>query len=286
MLLDGTEPEVKRPKVLGARSLILALVIHLALFIFAYLFAIATRKPHETVIPIDLTVVIQENLDGNEDEPPPLKPPTPEPPPPPPPPKPQPPKPAPPKPIDDPKVDAVVKTPTNVVKKVEKPKKSAAEIKKEKEKARKERLEKMREKGKVVKGDKKPAERQPNGKTGKKTLSDAEIQRLLNQGYKPGRTEQLASSEQQRCISLIRAAFYEKWDRPPWTDTLREMHLSIQLGSGGRILGYKLIQSSGDSRADATVLQAASLVRSVRGLSNEFISQNKTITVNFKVTPH
>ena len=124
-----------------------------------------------------------------------------------------------------------------------------------------------------------------NGKTGKKTLSDAEIQRLLNQGYKPGRTEQLATSEYQRCISLIRAAFYEKWNRPPWTDTLREMHLSIQLGSGGRILSYKLIQSSGDSRADATVLHAASLVRSVSGLSPEFISQNKTVTVRFKVTP-
>ena len=285
MLLDGTEPEAKRPKVLGARSLILALAIHLALFTFAYLFALATRKPHEKVIPIDLTVVVQENLNGNEDEPPPLKPPTPEPPPPPPP-KPQPPKPTPPKPIDDPKVDAVVKTPTNVVKKVEKPKKTAAELKKEKEEARKKRLEEMRKKSKVVKGDKqKPAERQPNGRTGKKTLSDAEIQRLLNQGYKPGRTEQLAASEEQRCISLIRAAFYEKWDRPPWTDTLREMHLSIQLGAGGRILGYKLIQSSGDSRADATVLQAASLVRSVRGLSNEFISQNKTVIVRFKVTP-
>ena len=283
MLLDGTEPEVKRPKVLGARSLILALAIHLALFIFAYLFAIATRKPHEKVIPIDLTVVVQENLNGNEDEPPPLKPPTPEQTKPtPPPPKPEP-KPEPPKIKDDPKIDAVEKV---VDKKPKEKKKSAAELKKEKEEARKKRLEEMRKKSKVVKGDKqKPAERQPNGRTGKKTLSDAEIQRLLNQGYKPGRTEQLASGEEQRCISLIRAAFYEKWDRPPWTDTLREMHLSIQLGAGGRILGYKLIQSSGDSRADATVLQAASLVRSVRGLSNEFISQNKTVIVRFKVTP-
>ncbi len=281
MLLDGTEPEMKRPKVLGMRSFTLAIALHLALFLFAFLFATVTRKPKETTIPIDLTVVVQENLDGNEDEPPPLKPPTPEQPKPTPP-KPEP-KPEPPKIKDDPKIDAVEKV-------VEKPKpkekkKTAAELKKEREKARKERLEKMREKGKVVKGDKKPVERQPNGKTGKKTLSDAEIRKLLNQGYKPGRTEQLATSEQQRCISLIRAAFYEKWDRPPWTDTLREMHLSVQLGSGGRILGYKLIQSSGDSRADATVLQAASLVRSVRGLSNEFISQNKTVIVRFKVTP-
>ncbi len=281
MLLDGTEPEKKCPKVLGARSLTLALALHLALFLFAFLFATITRKPKETTIPIDLTVVVEENLDGNEDEPPPLKPPTPEQPQPTPP-KPEP-KPEPPKIKDDPKIDAVEKV-------VEKPKpkekkKSAAEIKKEKEKARQDRLKKMREKGKVVKGDKKPVERQPNGKTGKKTLSAAEIQKLLGQGYKPGRTEQLATDEYQRCISLISAAFYDKWNRPPWTDTLREMHLSVQLGSGGRILRYKLIQSSGDPRADATVLQAASLVRSVRGLSNEFISQNKTVTVRFKVKP-
>ncbi len=281
MLLDGTEPEMKCPKVLGARSLTLALALHLALFLFAFLFATITRKPKETTIPIDLTVVVEENLDGNEDEPPPLKPPTPEQPQPTPP-KPEP-KPEPPKIKDDPKIDAVEKV-------VEKPKpkekkKSAAEIKKEKEKARQDRLKKMREKGKVVKGDKKPVERQPNGKTGKKTLSAAEIQKLLGQGYKPGRTEQLATDEYQRCVSLIRAAFYDKWSRPPWTDTLREMHLSVQLGSGGRILRYKLIQGSGDPRADATVLQAASLVHSVRGLSNEFISQNKTVTVRFKVTP-
>lgn len=281
MLLDGTEPELKRPKVLGVRSLTLALALHLALFLFAFLFATVTRKPNESVIPIDLTVVVQENLNGNEDEPPPLKPPTPEqskptttPP------KPEP-KPEPPKIKDDPKIDAVEKVPEKPKEK----KKTSAELKKEREEARKKRIEEMRKKSKVVKGDKKPVERQPNGKTGKKTLTDADIQRLLNQGYKPGRTEQLATSEYQRCISLLRAAFYEKWDRPPWTDTLREMHLSIQLGSGGRILGYKLIQSSGDSRADSTVLQAASLVHSVRGLSNEFISQNKTVIVRFKVTP-
>ena len=281
MLLDGTDPELKRPKVLGVRSLTLALALHLALFLFAFLFATVTRKPKESIIPIDLTVVVQENLDGNEDEPPPLKPPTPDQPTPPPP-KPEP-KPEPPKIKDDPKIDAVEKVPEKP--KAKEKKKTAAELKKEKEKARQDRIKKMREKGKLVKGDKKPAERQPNGKTGKKTLSDAEIQRLLNQGYRPGRTEQLAPSEYQRCISLIRAAFYEKWDRPPWTDTLREMHLSIRLGSGGRILSYKLIQSSGDSRADATVLRAASLVRSVSGLSPEFISQSKTVTVHFKVTP-
>lgn len=282
MLLDGTEPEMKCPKVFGVRSITLAIALHLALFLSAFLFATVTRKSKETTIPIDLTVVVQENLNGNEDEPPPLKPPTPEPPKPtPPPPKPEP-KPEPPKIKDDPKIDAVEK----VTEKPKEKKKTAAELKKEKEEKRKKRLEDIRKRGKEVKGDKpKPVERQPNGKTGKKTLSDAEVQRLLNQGYKPGRSEQLASSENQRCISLIRAAFYEKWDRPPWTDTLREMHLSIQLGSGGRILGYKLIQSSGDSRADATVLQAASLVHSVRGLSNEFISQNKTVTVRFKVTP-
>ncbi len=281
MLLDGTEPEKKCPKVLGARSLTLALALHLALFLFAFLFATITRKPKETTIPIDLTVVVEENLDGNEDEPPPLKPPTPEQPQPTPP-KPEP-KPEPPKIKDDPKIDAVEKV-------VEKPKpkekkKSAAEIKKEKEDKKKKRMAEMVKKSKLVKGDKKPVERQPNGKTGKKTLSAAEIQKLLGQGYKPGRTEQLATDEYQRCISLISAAFYDKWNRPPWTDTLREMHLSVQLGSGGRILRYKLIQGSGDPRADATVLQAASLVHSVRGLSNEFISQNKTVTVRFKVTP-
>lgn len=283
------DEERKAPTVLGVRSLTIALALHAALFLVAYLGAVVVRKPKETAIPIDMTVVVHANLDGNENEPPPLKPPEPEPPPPKPEPKPDPkpePKPEPP-PVVEPKVDAVVKVPEKPKpKKPEKPKKTAEQLRKEKEERQKKRLEEIRNRGKVVnKPVQKPAERQPNGRTGKQTLSKAEIERMLALGARPGAVEQLPSSEYQRCVSLIQSAYYAKWDRPPWTDTLREMHLSIQLGAGGRILGYRLVQSSGDPKADATVRMAASLVKSIAGLSPEFIRQNKTVLIRFKVTP-
>ena len=116
-------------------------------------------------------------------------------------------------------------------------------------------------------------------------MSEAEIRKLLDQGYKPGTTTQLAASEEQRCISLIREAFYAKWNRPPWTADLKEMHLKVRFGDGGRVLGYQLEKRSGDSKADATVLQAAALVSSVPGLSLEFLTKNPTVTIRFKVTP-
>lgn len=294
MIYNIEEQEMKKPEVLGARSFGLALALHVVAFLLLYLFAMLHLKPRETVIPIDLTVVVNENLDGEENEPPPLNnPPEPQ--------KVEPPKPTPPP--EPPKVEEKVEAVEQIVEKPKpKPKENPKEEKpkeekkpdppkppeKTKEELMKERMEKMRESAKVVKNPPKIiVKNQPsgNGKTQKQTMSEAQIRKLLDQGYKPGAATQLAASEEQRCISLIRAAFYAKWNRPPWTDTLKEMHLKVKFGDGGRVLGYQLVQRSGDSKADATVLQAASLVSSVPGLSLDFLAKNPTVTIRFKVTP-
>ena len=151
-----------------------------------------------------------------------------------------------------------------------------------------ERLERMRNSAKEVKNPPKIIVKDKpsgNGKTDKQKMSEAEIRKLLNQGYKPGTSTQLAASEEQRCISLIREAFYAKWNRPPWTADLKEMHLKVRFGDGGRVLGYQLEKRSGDPKADATVLQAAALVSSVPGLSLDFLTKNPSVTIRFKVTP-
>lgn len=234
---------------------------------------------------MDLTVVVVENLEGVEDEPPPLE--KPEPPPPPKPPKPQP-KPEPKK-VEPPKpLEQVV---TNIVKKVEKPKKiekpkKEAKDEKPKKSAKELREERMRKMRESAKASKRPSRPQPNGRTDKKTLSDAEIQKLLMQGYKPGKFTQLAPNEESRCVSLIRAAFEAKWDKPPWTDTLRPMVITCQFGPGGTLVGYQLTQSSGDAKADQTILSAAKRVGRVTGLSAEFIEKyRKGIPVRFTVKP-
>ena len=287
------------PAVISRRTLTLALAIHLAFFAVFWIFAVCHGlfEKKEEIIPIDLTVVVNENLNGKEDEPPPLK--KPEPPPP----KPkQQPKPKPqPKKVKEPeKPKELEKIVTNIVTKVdkkeekkpekkvekkepEKPKKTAKEL-------REEKMAKMR--ASAVQVNKKvtiEVKNRPSGdgRTAKKTLSDAEIQRLLNMGYKPGKSEQLATSDAQLGYSLIKMAFEEKWEKPPWTDTMRPMTIRVWFGNGGRIVNYKLESSSGDAKADQSIKSAASRVGSVPNLPTAFIDKYRSsgVPVRFTVKP-
>ena len=288
--------EEKLPAPISGRTLMLALLVHLALFVAFWIFAVCHGlfEKKEEIIPIDLTVVVNENLNGKEDEPPPLK-------------KVEPPKPQPkPKPKPKPKVKEpekpkeLEKIVTNIVAKVdkkeEKPEKKAEKKEPEKPKKtakelREERMKKMRESAKVV--NKKVeitvsnAKESGNGRTDRKTLSNAEIQKLLNMGYKPGTSEQLATSDAQLGYSLIKMAFEEKWEKPPWTDTMRPMTIRVWFGNGGRIVNYKLESSSGDAKADQSIKSAASRVGSVPNLPTAFIDKYRSsgVPVRFTVTP-
>lgn len=281
------EEEERLPELFSVTNFATAILVHAAMLLAFWMSAKISFKEEEAIIPIDLTVVVQENLDGNENEPPPLTPPEPEPP------KPEPPKPKPepPKPVEPPKVaDAVVKEPvqTNVVKKVEKkpdpPKPTAKEL-------REQRMKEMLESAVVVNtpAPKTPPKTKPqpprtNGKTGFKKQSDEEIARLLNQGYKPGVVDSIATSDDQRCISMIKKTFYEKWTPPAYSPTLKKMELRVQFNSDSTVAGYRLVKSSGDVAADNSVLAAAAAVKYVPGLTAGFLGRNKTVSIDFTVT--
>lgn len=284
----------QRPKVLSKRNLAIALVLHVSTFVLFWLYAACHDlfDKEEEIIPIDLTVVVNQNLDGKENEPPPLKKVEPEPPKP----KPQPkPKPK----VKEPeKPKELEKIVTNVVAKVDKkaeekrpekkkpepPKKTAKEL-------REERMRKMRESATQV--DKKvtievrTAKASGDGRTARKTLSDAEVMRRLNEGYKPGTSEQIATSELQLGYSLIKQTFEEKWDKPPWTDTLKPMTIRVWFGGGGRIVKYNLERSSGDRKADQSILSAASRVGAIPALPAAFVDKFKRsgVPVQFTVKP-
>ena len=280
--------EEKLPAVISRRTLTVALLLHLSVFVVFWLYAACHDLFHkdEEIIPIDLTVVVNENLEGKENEPPPLK-------------KPDPPKPKPkpqpkPKPKESEKPKELEKIVTNIVTKVEKkvekkvperPKKTAKEL-------REERMRKMRESAKVVNTkvtiEVRNAKASGNGRTARKTLSNAEIQKLLNMDYKPGTSEQLAASDAQLGYSLIKSAVEDRWEVPPWTDTLKPMTVRIWFGGGGRVVNYKLERSSGDAKADRSILSAASRVRAIPGLPPAFIEayKSKGIPCQFTVRPH
>ena len=284
----------QRPKVLSKRNLAIALLLHVSTFVLFWLYAACHDlfDKEEEIIPIDLTVVVNQNLDGKENEPPPLKKVEPEPPKP----KPQPkPKPK----VKEPeKPKELEKIVTNVVAKVNKkaeekrpekkkpepPKKTAKEL-------REERMRKMRESAKQVNEkvtiEVRSAKASGDGRTARKTLSDAEVMRRLNEGYKPGTSEQIATSELQLGYSLIKQTFEEKWDKPPWTDTLKPMTIRVWFGGGGRIVKYHLERSSGDRKADQSILSAASRVGAIPALPAAFVDKFKRsgVPVQFTVKP-
>jgi outer membrane biosynthesis protein TonB len=273
-----------RPSSFKAVYFVAAILIHIVLFVSIWYIGIhEEEKDEEVVIPMELMVVVHENLDGEENELPPEVPPVSQPDPPPP----DPPKDPDPPPHDEPDIaDAVVlkpdkpkppeppkpPKPPEPLKKPDKPEKPQETLE--------QRLARMRDSTTKIKN---PPPRN-NGRTDRRPNNWKE---LLNAGYKPGPTNQgLDASEEGRCLTLIQQAFYKNWDRPAWTSSMGIMHLDVKFGPGGRVLGYSLKKSSGDSSADRTVLAAASRVSSVRGLSSSFLEKHKIVTVRFEVTPN
>ena len=294
--------EGRRPQALSTVTVIVALALHLAVFAVFGLFARFTdKKRPETIPPIELTVIVNENLDGVENEPPPLKnPPPPEPPKPKPKPRPKPAekKPDPPKPLEQ-----IV---TNVVKSVEKkkdePKKAPEKKKPEPKKPeppkktakelREERMKRIRDRMKTVNKpvtiEVKNAKASGNGRTARQTMSRAEIERLLRQGYRPGTENQVAANEKQRCLSLIEMVLRDRWGALGAEKNARVgviVSLSFQLNSAGGLVNVRLAKGCGDVRTDQTALAVARTVTSIPGLSADFIAEfsKNPIILNYKV---
>ena len=278
------------PKILSGWSFAVAIAIHLAFFAAFWLFAVCHGffDKKEEIIPIDLTVVVNQNLDGKENEPPPLKKQEQEKP------KPKPPKPKPtPKPPEQPK--ELEKIVTNIVAQVKTPEKKPPETKKPKEKKktakelREERLRQMRDSAKDVKAkvvvEVKNAP-SGNGRTERQTRSPEEIRRLLEQGYRPDTKTQIAPNIRSRCLALIKRALDEKWAAmSPTVGASGVVLLSVQFNSNGGMINVRLTQGCGDRVSDAAALSVAKSISYIPGLDAEFIAESKKepLTVRYTV---
>ena len=288
----------RRPEVLSTANVVLALVIHVACFLGFFFFARFHFKPKETVIPIDLTVVVNENLDGNEDEPPPLNDPPPKPPDPP-----KPVTPPPPPPKVDTKVDAVVKKPEKPKEtleerlkrmresvKAKEPEKKPEEKKPEppkktKEELLKERMEQMRNSAKTVK-IKVPDKPSGNGRTAKQTMTEDQIRKLLSQGYTPGKTTQLATSTMQLCLSRIQMAINARWAQVnPRIGAEGYVLIAVRFNSAGQMVNCRLSESCGDKTSDSAALTVVRTVGPIAGLDKEFVREfgKQDLIIRYKV---
>ncbi len=299
----------KKPEVLSTTNVVLALAVHLAFFIAVFVFANFHFKPKETIIPIDLTVVVNENLDGVEDEPPPLDDPPPEPP------KPDPtpvePTPPPPPPPVEEKLDAVVKVPEKKPeeKKPEKPKETLEERmkrmresakapekkkpeekkpekpKKTKEELLKERMAKMRESAKPVKIKVKDRP-SGNGRTERQTMTEAQIRNLLNKGYTAGKKTQIATSTMQYCISRVQKAIDARWSQVnPRVGSEGYVYIAVRFNMSGRMVNCRLSESCGDRTSDAAALTVVRTVGNIGGLDRDFLKEfsKQDLVIRYKV---
>ena len=271
--------EEKKPEVISTTNVVLALVLHALFFAAVFTFAKFHFKPKETVIPIDLTLVVNENLDGVDNEPPPVNDPPPPEPTPPKPPEPTPPTPPPPPPPVETKVDAVVKEPEKKPeeKKPEPPKKETRE----------ERMKRMKESATISKVKiKVPDAQSGNGRTERQPRTPEEIAKLLNKGYKPGSTTQIASSEMQFCISRIQQAIDARWrEVMPRIGAEGTVVILARVNAQGRLVNCRLKDSCGDRTSDAAAMTVVKTVPAISGLDREFLKKyaKEDLAIRYKV---
>ena len=118
-----------------------------------------------------------------------------------------------------------------------------------------------------------------------KALSDAEIEKLLGMGAKSGNKNQVPKNEASRCYGAIQRAFQDACTQYGLesSPTGRDPHLTVTLGSGGRVTQITISQSSGDRSFDNQVLQACRQVRQISGLSQSFLKEYKSVTLRLSV---
>ena len=263
---------------LNLHTILVALGLHLAAFLFFWVAAKIIYREPKVVIPIDMTIVPPWAEQDPDDPDPDPNPPSEEKPRPEPSPKPEPKSEPEPKVAPREKIDAVEQI-------KEKPKErprrrfNPGKLVNPPEK---ERPRRRFNPGRLVKPPNvKPPPNLPRGKgtSRDKPLSQAEIMKALAGGARFGASNRLAANEEQRCFSLIRRRFYECWTDFNWSENLRPVHLSVKFGGGGKIIGYRIVQSSGDAKVDQSVLAAAKRAGYVAGLSADFLKLHAEITI-------
>ena len=261
---------------LNAKTILMAVGLHVAAFVFFWIAAKIIYRAPDVIIPIDMTIVPPwAEQDPNDPDPDPNPPPEEQP-------KPQPPKPEP-KPEEPPKVEEKVEAVEKIPEKKKKEFKRSEIKQPDKKEIKKEEKKKEFKRGEIKKPPKiKPPVKLPPGKgtSRDKPLSQAEIMKALAAGAKFGASNQLAQSEEQRCVSLISRRFYECWTDFNWSENLRPVLLAVRFGGGGKILGYRIVQSSGDAKVDQSVLAAAKRADHVSGLSADFLKKYPEVTIS------
>jgi len=121
------------------------------------------------------------------------------------------------------------------------------------------------------------------GKETKRSLSEAEIRKLLLRGAKRGDYTKIPNEDLQN-FELIRRALYSAWNQPSAEEVGGAMaDISVRLHKDGGISDPRLATKSGSALLDESAMAAARSVRRIPGLSTSFLSRHDEITISFRL---
>ena len=108
-------------------------------------------------------------------------------------------------------------------------------------------------------------------------LKNIDMKKMLEQGYRYGARNQLATSEEQLCLSLIKRAINREWDKESFNyhEGLRNIQVKLQLGIDGKVRGFMVLSGSGDADVDRTAHNALTRLRGtkINGLTEQFLTK-------------
>ena len=108
-------------------------------------------------------------------------------------------------------------------------------------------------------------------------LKNIDMKKMLEQGYRYGTRNQLATSEEQLCLSLIKRAINREWDKESFNyhEGLRNIQVKLQLGTDGKVRGFTVLSGSGDADVDRTAQNALIRLRGtkINGLTEQFLKK-------------
>ena len=125
-----------------------------------------------------------------------------------------------------------------------------------------------------------------NGRTERQPRTPEEIAKLLNKGYKPGSTTQIASSEMQFCISRIQQAIDARWrEVMPRIGAEGTVVILARVNAQGRLVNCRLKDSCGDRTSDAAAMTVVKTVPAISGLDREFLKKyaKEDLAIRYKV---
>ena len=276
---------------LSWRTFGIAFAVHVALFLFFWGMGIINFRKPDVIIPIDMTIVPPWAQQTDDPEPDPNPPPpevkqeTP------------PPKAPEPEKVEvKPNVEAVEKV-------VEKKKPEKVDLKKNAKLVKKPPKpqpppKSLKDTAKL--NPAKPLERPPDlkipdtvktfgkGTAHDKPLKDIDMKKMLDQGYRYGAKNQIATSEEQRCVSLIKQAILREWNKESfkWYNGLKPIEVEFRLGSGGVVQNFKIRSGSGDADVDRTAVSALNRLKGqkIYGLTAQFLEQFPELAIVMEPT--